>query len=235
MPHYCFTCLLVVIAAGAALADPPTTKWKDDAWGLAVFDGVPPINQTRCGAYGYVWAIDKDGITLYRPSLEAYEMRHDPESGALLWMSKKERFPSVPPKTFLLCDDLAGGGWFEDAHSSNTYRIRDVKTGDRVDIEYNRRNGVDICQQIQIRRRPGGLVPPAPGEKPNEFLKHHERMNADQDWEEFGIPYPPKYFNEYMKNGLFYATQYRTRTFRSEILRAPAPREVKPPGPARDP
>lgn len=50
-----------------------------------------------------------------------------------------------------------------------------------------------VCWAICIERRPGGRVPEAPGQEPDDNNKHHECMNAHQDWEERGIPLPDKY------------------------------------------
>jgi len=47
--------------------------------------------------------------------------------------------------------------------------------------------------RVCIYRRPGGRVPPAPDESPDQAYRWHERMNADQDLEEKGIPLPSKY------------------------------------------
>jgi hypothetical protein len=38
-----------------------------------------------------------------------------------------------------------------------------------------------------------GEVPPAPGQRPADRYPHSERMQAEQDWEEKGIPLPDKY------------------------------------------
>src|SRR5438477_465783 len=41
-----------------------------------------------------------------------------------------------------------------------------------------------------VAPRPGGFVPPAPGDNLNSY---HDRMNAWQAFEEKGIPLPPQY------------------------------------------
>lgn len=73
------------------------------------------------------------------------------------------------------------------------YRLPDVKSGDVVLLQYDRNNGSDTCIDIMIYRRPGGTVPPLPGEDPKAPSHHHEVMQAYQDWEEKGIPIPPEH------------------------------------------
>ena len=73
------------------------------------------------------------------------------------------------------------------------YRLPDVKRGDIVNLGYTRTDGVDTCMDIVIYRRPGGKMPPVPGEDPQAPFHHHERMQAYQDWEEKGTPIPPEH------------------------------------------
>jgi hypothetical protein len=125
----------------------------------------------------------------------------------------------VMPKSFPLSETLAAGKfpverrvmpgvrtrrWLTPA---NMYRITDVTVGDWVAIHYARLDGVDICDTISIRRRPGGRVPPLPkgvenleppvplieGEVYLSMIPYHERMNAYWDLEEKGIAYPEKF------------------------------------------
>lgn len=72
------------------------------------------------------------------------------------------------------------------------YRMSDLKDGDLVEVLYNSRAGGDVAECLCIRRRPNGRVPPAPGDKAT-LLPFHERMNAQQDFEEKGIPIPEKF------------------------------------------
>lgn len=73
------------------------------------------------------------------------------------------------------------------------HRLADVRVGDVVRVEYHHRNGLDTCQAIDICRRPGGKIPPVPGESPHAPFRVHERLQAYQDWEEKGIPIPPEH------------------------------------------
>jgi hypothetical protein len=93
---------------------------------------------------------------------------------------------------FLVGSCLASGGFFPDQHP-RSYRLSDVAVGDRIQICCLELNGVLRCETIRIDRRPGGRVPPNPGEDTNHPNPWHERMNAKQDFEEKGIPLPKKF------------------------------------------
>lgn len=104
----------------------------------------------------------------------------------------------------------------------HTYRLADVRVGDVVRIECWREDGVNICESICIVRRPGGRIPPAPGEPANQKIKHHEKMQAAQDLEAKGIPIPDRFL-----------TPWELASRRAKI--APMPREVVPRIPTKMP
>lgn len=234
MPFGRVACLLVLLWAGQAPAAPPANSIKPpEPWG----SGPPgdPIKDpeswtfTKRGTWGFVESIGKDGITLYWPAREIVTERLDPMTGEPRGVPKRETFPAIPAKTFMIGEDLAKGG-YKKSDTSNytyrTYRITDVRVGDRVSIEYDRRNGVDICQTICIDRRPKGDVPPAPGERPDSFHKWHELENANQDWEENRAPYPRKYMPSYMgADGKLYVGPFPQQSTRIILI----PPEVAPP------
>ena len=87
---------------------------------------------------------------------------------------------------------LRSGGYWEEEHPA-TYRLVDVKVGDRVEICCLELNGELRCETIRIDRRPGGRVPPCPDKNPHSDWKWHERANAYQDLEEKGIPLPARF------------------------------------------
>lgn len=210
------TCLLLLYLPGQA-PQTPHEKPKFDpeyaAWGARLPAGDPakdPESWTFTGrtAHGFVAAVAKDGITLYWPARKIVQSWHNPETGVQLRM-REETFPAIPPRKFRFGEVLAAGGYDKTVSAENTYRITDVRVGDLVDLVYDRRKGVDICRTINILRRPGGLVPPAPGEKPNEFRTHADGANAHQAWEENRIPYPRKFWPVYRgQDGRFYAAPY---------------------------
>jgi hypothetical protein len=87
---------------------------------------------------------------------------------------------------------LRSGKYWEGEQPA-TYRFADVKVGDQVLMYCLELNRELRCETICIRRRPGGRVPPCPGERPGCTRPWHEYANAMQDFEEKGIPLPPKY------------------------------------------
>ena len=93
---------------------------------------------------------------------------------------------------FLVGSCLASGGFFPDQYPGS-YRLSDVAVGDKVQIWCLELNGVLRCETIGIDRRPGGRVPPCPGERANHPCPWHEKCNAHQDFEEKGIPIPAKF------------------------------------------
>ncbi|AWM39396.1 hypothetical protein [Gemmata obscuriglobus] len=153
----------------------------------------------------------------------------NPRTGAQLSL-KEKHYPEVPAKTFALASELAKGGYAK-TWSADTYRITDVKVGDRVYIHYDRKDGVDTCRTIRILRRPGGVVPPPPGEKALDKGEHHGRMNAHQAWEEKRTPYPREYMPSFLdRDGLLYDSPYPSESMTIVIIppKAPMPRLVRP-------
>lgn len=180
--------------------------------------------------WGFVQTVNAQSITLYWPEHILLLQRHDPQTGLQLSCEGTHR-EAVPGKEFALADELAKGNYSNSASIDDTYRIVDVKIGDKVFIGFDRRNGVDICTAIRIVRRPGGVVPPAPGEKPTDVHRHHEQANADQAWEENKVPYPRKYWPSYLgQDGNFYVGPYpsHSKVIVFVLPVAPAPREIQP-------
>lgn len=101
--------------------------------------------------------------------------------------------PMLGKHFFELSANMVAGKLGDRATGAFGYRISDVKLGDKVDICFDSKNMILTCKMICIQRRPGGRVPPSPTDKPDDELKWHERVNAYQDFEEKGIPLPPKY------------------------------------------
>jgi hypothetical protein len=119
--------------------------------------------------------------------------------------------PGFDPKRFPASGPLAGGKYGQRLGYPSMYRLADIRVGDKVDIFCERINGVYYCTHICILGRPGGKIPPSPGEPADIIYKWHERRQAYQDWEEKGIPIPDKYHPGGPEAGI-----------------APAPRELKP-------
>jgi hypothetical protein len=172
---------VLLTAAGAPMARltpivPATPAALAPAVAVATADDPPPgdLTQRKVSipppdwgpAYnGIVVAVAKDSITIVR-----YGDEH--------------------PRRLIACEELAAGGFKRVGADSYTYRLADVQEGDNINIQCRWVHGVEICDAICIRRRPGGRVPPAPGEDPTVMLPWHELTNAYQDREEKGIPLP---------------------------------------------
>jgi hypothetical protein len=165
------------------------------------------------GYQGVVKEVTKDSITIQWPGEEK-------------------------PKKFAVSETLAAGGFPTKSRPGSTqlvpywyrYRLKDVEVGDIVYIHFARLGGVDICDQINISKRPGGRVPPLPPGAQNlrpipelpialfpPLIPYHERKNAYWDLVDKGIPYPEKFGKD------------------RRFPEAPMPRELPPPGPRAAP
>ncbi len=99
-----------------------------------------------------------------------------------------------PLRTFELSDQLRAGGYSTGHGASYSYRIQNVAVGDDVSLRFRRDEEVPrLCEAIAIVRRPNGRIPRAPDQEATDRFPHHERMQAEQDWEEKGVPLPPQY------------------------------------------
>lgn len=103
--------------------------------------------------------------------------------------------PGAKPviQTFPAGDILARGE--QDLRESNrgNYPLTVVRVGDVVFIMVHERGEEDVCAVVRIRRRPGGLVPPAPwDDSPTNVPPYHAQMRLRQAVEEGIIPDPDK-------------------------------------------
>jgi len=161
---------------------------------------------------GIVTELTRDSITIHCHEIVSDAATPGP-NGATLW-TKKVIPAAKEPKKFALSETLAAGkipkeprpfarpplpgiGRRQEFHVSYSqmYRLSDVKIGDWLIITYSRVDGIDTCDHICIRKRPGGRVPPLPDgvERPDIDIRYHEWMNAYWDLEDKGIPYPKKF------------------------------------------
>lgn len=138
-----------------------------------------------CG--GTVTAVDKGSISV---AAEAKKIEQYNAKGEFV---KAIIIPAQPPRKFTAVGPLAEGRFLKDGSPWAQYRLSDVKVGDKVFFDWLRFGNVYQVHYVSIRRRPGGRVPPSPGEKPGEKNPWHEKANAFQDLEEKGIPLPEKY------------------------------------------
>lgn len=146
------------------------------------------IEFTNAQCNGSVLAVSSKSITIL-PS--------DRSLARVVYRSNKEAFAFVRVflhktnhfRTFIASPVLASGSYPIGGFTvpSHTYRLSDVKVGDRIQLTYSRSNGVDYCDEICITRRPDGRVPPAPGEPLGQRFRHHDAMNLAQDREAQGL------------------------------------------------
>jgi hypothetical protein len=172
-------CLCVfAVATGAARGEPvqnPPVKAQ--------------IGETEVALGGFVTAIGEDSITIRPGESKETAIRFDAAGRVAAEVTTV--IPARPPIKIALSKTLMDGE--AGMPAPHSYGIKDVKVGDRVVIDLSRKHGVTTCVAICIQRRSGGRVPPAPGERPGNPTPWHERCNAEQDFEEKGIPLPEKF------------------------------------------
>jgi hypothetical protein len=114
---------------------------------------------------------------------------------------KQEQADNKKPKRISAARTPAGGDpeGAEDvitAFQGNTHLVADLEVGDVVDvITHSAPDGEEWTAAIIIFRRPGGKIPPMPADAAGFRSGTPERNQAEQDWEEKGIPIPKKFLN----------------------------------------
>jgi hypothetical protein len=110
--------------------------------------------------------------------------------------------PNQAPRRFALGPALVAGSYvtdpnaqFDKYNSSGepqySYRVSDTQLGDKLKIYYIQVNGVDVCDQICIHRRPGGRVPPMPGRRRSySRYEYHNLASWRGECEAKGLPWP---------------------------------------------
>ncbi len=94
------------------------------------------------------------------------------------------------PRRFPFSDFLKNGG----CHSHDAAfmcKIKHIDHGDIVQVQYDRKERVEICQYLCIFGRPSGRVPPSRQSR-GDLIQWHEMANSWQDLEMHGIPIPEK-------------------------------------------
>lgn len=109
-----------------------------------------------------------------------------PESTKAIWSkqnTKPKKLSGAGTKT---------GGNPEGRGERISYRIRDLKVHDRVSVWMSmpEKESEEWIAEIKLHRRPCGKIPPVPGEPFADLDGTHLRMQAEQDWEEKGVPIP---------------------------------------------
>lgn len=100
------------------------------------------------------------------------------------------------PKRITTLGTRAGGDGKGEGDSL-THRLGDLRVGDVVSLEtYIGPKGDEWTKVIDIQRRPGGRIPPLwdyMWDMPDKSMQLQSQ--AEQDWEEKGIPIPAEYLN----------------------------------------
>lgn len=182
--------LLLLGSFGTSLPRERVSPLADEGYpALSVVrqDGKPNRQVHTLGGYlGKIQAIGADWVEL-APGWEGVQKK-----GKKTWREED----SKKPKRLSTVGTFAGGDP-QGARRFETYRLSDLKTGDVVDIDTGiTRDGEEFCLEIIIMRRPGGKIPRLPEEKlPERVAERHLRNQSEQDWEEKGIPIPPRFLN----------------------------------------
>lgn len=132
-------------------------------------------------------------------------------------------------RTFKAAKHLSKGEEDPRETSNSNYRLIDVKIGDLVITKLREDGDDDLCLTISIRRRPGGMVPPAPFEKADVQHKYHIDANAYQEHEERGVPLPLRLDENYQRavSEQFAREYIQNRKKRERIAPPPRPLERK--------
>jgi len=159
---------------------------------------VPDRDAVDLSYWGSVTELTKDSITIQFPVAS-----EKPKKFALSDTLKNGKIPMEPRP-------LESSKGKYRVLPYQMYRVTDVKVGDVVGISFAHFGELDICDHINIHKRPGGYVPPLPEEaeallrpaptpprpsgKPSRpYIPYHEMTNARWDLEDKGIPYPEKF------------------------------------------
>ena len=138
----------------------------------------------------------------------------------------------VVTRRFMAGAALLNGEQDRDYNSAADHRLKDVRIGDRVYLTLRQSDVPDVCATVRIERRPGGVVPPAPWDAPDNPNPVHEYLNAWQAFEEKGTPLPEKYDpvaqerKAAEKDRL--ETEFRARWEWARDHTAPPPRAARP-------
>jgi hypothetical protein len=78
----------------------------------------------------------------------------------------------------------------------NTHLFTDLKVGDQVLVWCHGDRKEEWSVTIDIRRRPGGKIPPMAVDQWGLRSSTHEEYQSYQDWEEKGTPIPDKFLTD---------------------------------------
>jgi hypothetical protein len=151
-----------------------------------------PVNRAHFMHRAPVLAVTRRSITLRVPARQEVLTLFTAD-GKYSAEVVRPVIPEQPPITFRASPLLESGEFdmYPVAIIGEPYPLSAVRVGDVVIVGYDKRRGEYICYEVTICRRPGGKVPPAPGENPNSArAKYHLIMNENQEREEKGLGRP---------------------------------------------
>jgi hypothetical protein len=189
---YAFVCVLLVAGYPVGLAwsqsplpvEDPVIQVVPKSHPLDTAPGWPASHS------GVVTAISGKSITLTKPGY--WGPRYVMQADGIVRDIGPVFTPPEPARTFEFSLLLKSGRYLPK-QGSYSYTPKDVKEGDKVYIRFSRRAGRETCEAIQIRARPGGLVPPLPEEaEDTPKYRYHDYANAHNDLRDKGIPLPKK-------------------------------------------
>jgi hypothetical protein len=100
----------------------------------------------------------------------------------------KKEYDNKKPKRFSVSGTNVGGDENGVRFSGFRYRLSDLKVGDDITVFSGICGKEELGVGLLIHRRPGGKIPP-------DSSGMYKRYQAEQDWEEKGIPIPAKYLD----------------------------------------
>ena len=110
------------------------------------------------------------------------------------WKVDQERQDTTRPKRISAAGTFPAGVRNGPGESWNTHWLADVRVGDRVGVFVGRlRDGREWMTAIHIERRPGGIIPQMPPDHLGWRPSPPGDYQAEQDWEEKGIPIPKEH------------------------------------------
>lgn len=192
-------CVLVVVNVPGVASDPPKAK--------------PQFLITHGSFRGMVTKVGPDGFEL-APGWEGELAANNRKAEAQNAEARKKPLWIVTAGTA-----AAGPKPGVRAREQRTHWVTDLRIGDIVDVETEVTTTLEqYCKDLIICRRPFGKIPMPPKEAIG-FRYVVEMRQAEQDWEEKGVPIPAKHLPADGR------APYLRPPYPPE---APTPHEVKP-------
>ena len=224
-PHHLRAVLPVTLLAAALGCGAPARNAGPQANDVVPAVAAPPKPARVWGDYhryrGTLSAIGPDWIELATGWRQVDAEQWDRNREALVqWKA----YDNSAPKRVSTADTRPAGDLNCEPHvpagDEETHLLTDLLVGDVVAVSTGvTREGHEWAVRIAVARRPGRDIPPLHGES-NFGPPLHLQLQAEQDWEEKGIPIPRQFLDV---RG--WASPWTNPPYPPV---APAPREAKP-------